>query len=145
MLFRSKVAPVNSGPNPYQIIRDWAQLNLENRPWGGSNGVAVDRDGKTLWATDRCSPGTTPGCMGSKGNPVHHFDENGKEIRSFGAGMFVWPHGIHMDRDGNIWVTDARTPTPADLTKFPGEGAKGSAVFKFSPDGKLLKIGRAHV
>ena len=39
-----KVEPVNSGPNPYRIIRDWAQLTLEKRPWGGSNGVAIDRE-----------------------------------------------------------------------------------------------------
>src|SRR5262245_17658683 len=50
-----KVEAVNSGPNPYRVIRDWAQLSLEKRPWGGSNGVAVDRDGKSVWATDRCS------------------------------------------------------------------------------------------
>src|SRR5712691_3878725 len=31
------VQPVNSGVNPYRVIRDWAQLNLEARPWGGSN------------------------------------------------------------------------------------------------------------
>ena len=84
----------------------------EGRPWGGSNGVAIDRDGKSVWATDRCSPGTAPGCLGSKANPVHHFDESGKEIRSFGGGMFVWPHGIHVDRDGNVWVTDARAAEP---------------------------------
>ena len=54
------VAPVNSGANPYRVIRDWAQLTLEKRPWGGSNGVAVDRDGKSVWATDRCSPGIEP-------------------------------------------------------------------------------------
>src|SRR5687767_15624973 len=71
-----KVQPVNSGANPYRVIRDWAQLNVEGRPWGGSNGVAIDRDGKSVWATDRCSPGTTPGCLGSKANPVHHFDES---------------------------------------------------------------------
>jgi sugar lactone lactonase YvrE len=133
-----KVTPVNSGANPYRVIRDWAQFTTEGRPWGGSNGVAIDRDGRTVWATDRCSPGTTPGCMGSKGNPVHHFDESGKEIRSFGAGMFVWPHGIHVDRDGNVWVTDSRTPTTEDLAKFPGEGNKGSVVVKFSPEGKVL-------
>src|SRR3954466_5310852 len=67
-----KVQPVNSGPNPYRVIRDWAQLSLEGRPWGGSNGVAIDRDGKSVWATDRCSPGTTPGCLGTKANPIHH-------------------------------------------------------------------------
>jgi sugar lactone lactonase YvrE len=71
-------------------------------------------------------------------NPVHHFDESGKEIKSFGGGMFVWPHGIHVDRDGNVWVTDAREPTADDLKKFPDARNKGSAVFKFSPDGKLL-------
>ncbi len=111
-----KVQPVNSGANPYRVIRDWA--HIEGRAWGGSNGVAIDRDGKTVWATDRCSPGTTPGCLGTNANPVHHFDESGKEIRSFGAGMFVWPHG--------------------DLKKFPGEQNKGSVVVKFSPDGKVL-------
>ena len=30
------VPPVNAGANPYRIVRDWAQLNLEARPWGGS-------------------------------------------------------------------------------------------------------------
>ena len=121
------VQPVNSGANQYRVIRDWAQLSLEARPWGGSNGVAVDRDGTTVWAVDRCSAGTTPGCVGSTANPIHHFDASGKEIKSFGAGMFVWPHGIHVDRDGNVWVTDSRR-----------EGDKGGTVVKFTPDGKVL-------
>jgi DNA-binding beta-propeller fold protein YncE len=133
-----KLTPVNSGANPYRVIRDWAQLTSEGRPWGGSNGVAIDRDGTTVWATDRCSPGTAPGCLGSAGNPVHHFDASGKEIRSFGARMFVWPHGIHVDGDGNVWVSDARAPSPEDLKKFPGEANKGSVVVKFSPEGKVL-------
>jgi len=132
-----KVQPVNSGSNPYRVIRNWAQ-EPEGRPWGGSNGVAIDRDGKSVWATDRCSAGTTPGCFGSRANPVHKFDESGKEIRSFGGAMFVWPHGIHVDREGNVWVTDARAPAPDEINKFPGEKDKGSVVVKFSPDGKIL-------
>src|SRR5438105_14132642 len=132
------VQPVNSGANPYRVIRDWAQLTLEARPWGGSNGVAIDRDGKTVWATDRCSPGTAPGCLGTNANPIHHFDEAGKEIRSFGGGMFVWPHGIHVDRDGNIWVTDSRMPTADEVKKYPGADKKGGIVVKFSPDGRVL-------
>lgn len=139
-----KVQPVNSGPNPYRAIRDWAQLTLEKRPWGGSNGVAIDRDGKSVWATDRCSPGIAPGCLGTKANPVHLFDETGKEVRSFGGGMFVWPHGIHVDREGNVWVTDARVPTAEERGKFPGEEKKGSIVIKFSPEGKvLMTLGKA--
>jgi DNA-binding beta-propeller fold protein YncE len=133
------IVPVNSGANPYRVIRDWAQLTLEGRPWGGSNGVAIDRDGKTVWATDRCSPGTTPGCLGTKANPVHHFDETGKELKSFGGGMFVWPHSVHVDRDGNIWVTDSGTAGPDELKKFPG-------VVKFSPEGKvLMTLGKSGV
>ena len=131
-----KVQAVNSGANPYRVIRDWA--HIDGRAWGGSNGVAIDRDGRTVWATDRCSPGTTPGCLGTKANPVHHFDASGKEIRSFGGGIFVWPHGIHVDRDNNVWVTDARAPSADDLKAYPGEKDKGSVVVKFSPEGKVL-------
>ena len=60
--------------------------------------------------------------------------------------MFVWPHGIHVDRDGNVWVTDARAPGADDFTKYPGEDKKGSVVIKFSPDGKvLMTIGKPGV
>ena len=133
-----EIKPVNSGANPYRVIRDWAQFTTEKRPWGGSNGVAIDKDGKSVWAADRCSPGTAPGCLGTKANPVHLFDASGKEVRSFGGGMFVWPHGIHVDRDGNVWVTDARVATADEVKKSPGEDKKGSVVIKFSPQGKVL-------
>lgn len=131
-----KVQPVNSGANPYRVIQNWAQI--EGRPWGGSNGVAIDLDGKSVWATDRCTAGTVPGCMGSKANPIHKFDESGKEIKSFGGSMFVWPHGIHVDREGNVWVTDARAPSDEERKKFPAGQNKGSVVVKFSPEGKVL-------
>jgi len=129
--------PINSGANPYRTTLNWGGAP-EGRPWGGSNGVAIDRDGRTVWAVDRCSPGTTPGCFGSKADPVHHFDETGKRIKSFGGDMFVWPHGLHVDRDGNIWVADSRAPSAAEIAKMPGEKAKGSTVVKFSPEGKVL-------
>ena len=134
------IFPVNSGDNPYKVIRDWAQFSGEKRPWGGSNGVAIDKDGKSVWATDRCSAGIAPGCLGTNANPVHLFDVNGQEIRSFGGGMFVWPHGIHVDKEGNVWVTDARLPTAQERANHPDAATKGSAVVKFSPDGKVLMV-----
>lgn len=63
-VYTQDVQPVNSGPNPYRTIRNWA-MGPEGRPWGGSNGVAIDPDGKSVWAVDRCSAGTTPGCVGT--------------------------------------------------------------------------------
>ena len=41
--------------------------------------------------------------------------------------MFVWPHGIFVDSENNVWVTDARG----------GEGI-GHQIHKFSEDGELL-------
>jgi DNA-binding beta-propeller fold protein YncE len=135
-----RVQPVNDAPqpHPYRVVRDWAQLTLERRPWGGTNAVEIDRDGKTVWVTDRCTMPINPGCLGTNSHPVHHFDENGREIKSFGAGMFVWAHGLHVDRDGNIWITDARLPTAEELARFPEARNRGSSVYKFSTAGALL-------
>jgi len=135
-----KTLPVNGAPEPppYRIVRDWAELTIERRPWGGTNNVAIDRDGKTVWAVDRCTAPISPGCLGTKSHPIHHFDETGREIGGFGGGMFVWPHGLHVDREGNVWVTDARVPTAEELAKYPDARGKGSVVVKFSPVGELL-------
>ena len=81
------------------------------------------RDGKSVWVADRCGGS----CAGSNLDPILKFDDSGKLLKSFGAGMFVSPHGIHVDRQGNVWVADGQ-----------GKGAKGHQVFKFSPDGKVL-------
>src|SRR4030095_4537692 len=59
--------------------------------------------------------------------PIVHFDRSGKYLSGFGAGTFVQPHGMTVDRDGNIWVTDAQN-----------KDNKGQQVFKFSSEGKLL-------
>ena len=133
------VQPVNSGANPYHVIRDWAQLTPERRPWGGSNGVAIDRDGKSVWATDRCSPGIAPGCLGTKANPIHHFDEIGEgdqELWRRHVRVAAW----HPCRSRRKRLGDrrARGRAPDELKKFPGENKKGSVVVKFSPEGKVL-------
>ena len=39
---------------------------------------------------------------------VLKFDSTGKLVKSFGAGLLIFPHGIHVDRDGNVWVTDGQ-------------------------------------
>jgi len=114
---------VNSAPNGYRVVDNWAQLP-PGRAWGMAIGVDIDRDGRSVWVFDRCGAKT---CTGSPLAPIQKFDASGKLVASFGAGMFNWPHGLFVDREGNVWVTDAK-----------GEGGKGHVVVKFSPDGKVL-------
>ena len=69
-------------------------------------------------------------------DPIFKFNKDtGDVMASFGAGLFVLPHGIHVDTDGNVWVTDSQGNE---------SGTKGHQVIKFSPDGEvLLTLGTA--
>lgn len=125
--------PTNDLPNPYRTTTDWAKLP-EGRAWGSTAGVSVDPKGN-IWVAERCGmayPGT---CSGSHLPPILEFNPSGKLLAAFGADMFVFPHGITADDEGNVWVTDEQ-----------GEPGRGYQVFKFSPTGKVLMIlGKAGV
>ena len=122
----------------YQTIENYFKLP-EGRTIGSTAGITIDRDGTSVWAFDRCG---AQNCVGSNVAPVLKFDASGKLVKSFGAGMFVRPHGIHIDRDGNIWVTDGEGPDGKD----PRRDGKGHQVFKLSPDGKvLMTLGKAGI
>ena len=138
---QTSVTPVNSAPNPYQTIEGWAKLP-DGRVWGSTSAVDIDRDGKSIWVAERCGANS---CVGSNLDTVLKFDETGKLVKSFGAGLMAFPHGIHVDREGNIWVTDGQDNLPraargAAVATPPAAPAKviGHQVFKFSPDGKIL-------
>jgi sugar lactone lactonase YvrE len=138
---QSTVAPTNSAPNPYQTIENWAKLP-ESRTWGATSAVEIDRDGKSIWVGERCGVNS---CINSNLDTILKFDDTGKLVKSFGGGMMAFPHGIHVDKDGNIWVTDgqdnlpraARGAATAAPTTPPAQ-VIGHQVFKFSPDGKVL-------
>ncbi|MGE5194590.1 MAG: peptidyl-alpha-hydroxyglycine alpha-amidating lyase family protein [Deltaproteobacteria bacterium] len=55
-------------------------------------------------------------------SPVLCFDRDGKFIRAWGDDLIKTAHGLRIDRDDNIWVTDIGR----------------HLVLKFSPQGKLL-------
>jgi DNA-binding beta-propeller fold protein YncE len=112
----------NSAPNPYRMEESWAKLP-EGRKWGSTIGVDIGPDG-SIWTFDRCASNN---CMGSTLAPIMKFDPSGKFLASFGGGTFNGPHGFHVDREGNVWASDAT-----------GKDGKGHTVFKFSADGKVL-------
>jgi DNA-binding beta-propeller fold protein YncE len=131
--------PANDAPNPYMTIENWAKMP-EGRTWGSTSAVDIDPDGKSIWVAERCGANS---CAGSKLPVVLKFDESGKLVKSFGEGMFVFPHGIHVDRQGNVWVTDSIPLGDSNKANYAG---KGHIVVKFSPEGKvLMTLGKAGV
>ena len=122
-------------PNRYRLVDDWASLP-GGRTMGAVGGVTIDVDGRHVWAVIRCDA-TAPErfgneCLDSDLDPVLKFDPEGNVVESFGGGMFIWPHGIDVDHEGNVWVTDGYFlgPTPP--------GTRGHQVVKFSPAGDVL-------
>jgi len=127
-IYGAEVSARNSQPNPYRAIENPVQLG---RPWGSTSAVDIDRAGN-IWVAERCGANS---CASSDLRPMNQFDSSGKLLKSFGAGLLLQPHGIAVDRDGNVWVTDDQ-----------GNKTMGHQVFKFSPDGKvLLSLGKAGV
>jgi sugar lactone lactonase YvrE len=131
---QAKVKPINGLPNPYETIRDFGQLP-NNRKWGSVSAINIDIDGKSVWAGDRCGANS---CAGSDVDPIVKLDPDGKVLKAFGAGLVLWPHGMTVDKQGNVWVADGRSASPDELAKFPNSKGKGHTVIKFSPEGKVL-------
>jgi DNA-binding beta-propeller fold protein YncE len=124
-------------PNPYRIVDGWAQLP-NGRPMGAVGKVTIDPDGRHIWAVVRCEPLADPArfgdeCRDSSANSILEFSPDGKVEKSFGGGMFIWPHGLDVDREGNVWVTDA-----VSSQRAPRGDKRGQQVVKFSPEGKIL-------
>ena len=127
---QSPSAPRNDLPQPYRTTRDWGQLP-QGVKWAAVTAVEASPDG-SIYVVHRCFDNS---CAGRSEPPILKYDKNGKLLKSWGERMFNFPHGATVDRDGNLWLTDAR-----------GGDGKGHQVFKFSPEGKvLMTLGRAGV
>lgn len=173
LLWGGIVIDAQSGlPNPYRPVKgladgggpsvpggEWARLP-GNREMGPPASVHVDVDGESIWAVIRCDE-TSPLPVARGGrfgidcltanhqfkdiDTIYKFDAGGNVTRSFGRAMFIWPHGLHVDREGNVWVTDAAGAAAVQMAAKAGVKA-GHQVVKFSPDGKvLMTLGEAGV
>jgi DNA-binding beta-propeller fold protein YncE len=100
---------------PFKLAENWGP-HLHGIEWGETAGLTID-------AKDRLFAFTR------KSTPIVEFDVNGKVLKTWGDGLFIYPHGIRVDRNGFLWITDAR-----------GRDGKGQQVFKYSRDGKLLMV-----
>jgi sugar lactone lactonase YvrE len=101
------------GGAPYRLVPGWGTLP-DGATWGEVPGMAIDANGK-LYAFHRSEI------------PVVELDRSGKILKMWGEKLFAWPHGIRVDRFGNLWITDGQA-----------RNGIGQQVFKYSADGKLL-------
>jgi len=141
-------------PNPYRLVEGWPTLpaSMNGGRWGEVIRVHVHRDGH-VWVFHRCFntvPAGSATCInrGDANPPILEFDPSGKLLKSFGAGIFAYPHGFTIDPDGNLWVSDVN-----DEATVLGMSAKNSSgvvmgheVMKLSSTGKvLMTLGRQGV
>jgi hypothetical protein len=145
---QAPVAPTNDAPNPYETIEHHFKMP-DGRTWGSTSAVSIAPDGKHIWVAERCGANSCWDMAANTPSPldiVLLFREDGTLVRSFGQGLMVFPHGIHVDREGNVWVTDGQDNRPRrprgsgpDVPYPPlPDNLVGHQIFKFSPEGKLL-------
>jgi streptogramin lyase len=115
LLVLLQVSGVLSGPDPAQMEKAPdlgykpvpANLTLpDGMKMGAPSSVALDSAGHLL--------------VFNRGeHPLMEFDAQGKFVRGFGEGMYVRPHGMRIDPEGNIWTTDVNGHT---VTKMNAKG-----------------------
>jgi peptidylamidoglycolate lyase len=118
----SSVAQTSQTSEPYSVVHGWPQLP-DGFVLGQVSGVAVDSHNHVFvfhraensWAADKTHVITAPTVLCFDG-------ASGKLLASWGQNRFLEPHGLRIDRDDNVWLTDRAL----------------QQVFKFSHDGKLL-------
>lgn len=114
----------------YEEVKDWPKLP-QSVQLGEVAGVAVDRGGH-VFVFHRPGRGFDPSAASKLTEPaVLELDgETGKLIAAWGANTFVVPHGISIDAENNVFLTDVGL----------------HQVFKYTHDGKLLfSIGEPRV
>src|SRR5438552_1901984 len=124
-------AEPNPKANRYAEVANFFKLP-PGRSMGSSSAVAGDSHGN-IWVVDRCGAND---CAGSKLDPVMEFDAKGNFIKSFGSGMFLFPHGFTIDKQDHLWITDGHVGNDpnSSFSKLMGD-----VVMELDQNGKVLR------
>jgi peptidylamidoglycolate lyase len=117
----------------YELVKDWPQLP-GNFILGNPTGIGIDNNQNIVvfHRAYRKWPlfGSLPRSFITDNTIITLDKESGKILYSWGSNLFIMPHGLRVDHNDNIWVTDVGL----------------NQVFKFTHEGKLLiKLGEAKV
>lgn len=115
--------------NNYELSNNWPVLR-EGYKIGQPTGIGIDKSDHIFVFHRAGRKWTTPfpDSVISVNTVLELDNQTGKIINSWGANYFIMPHGLTVDKQNNIWLTDVGL----------------HQIFKFSHEGKLLmKLGVA--
>lgn len=115
----------------YELVKDWPQLK-PGFLLSPVSGVGVDNQ-QNIFIFQRTDRGWTEPFPDSliSSNTIFLLDrEKGNILNSWGSNLFIMPHGLTVDKENNVWVTDVGL----------------HQIFKFNHEGDLLlKLGVAKI
>ncbi|MEH6760670.1 peptidyl-alpha-hydroxyglycine alpha-amidating lyase family protein [Maribacter arcticus] len=112
-------------PDSYELVKDWPNLP-EDFVLGDPAGLAIDSDNNIVVFHRAGRPWSFPPPEDkiSKNTILTIDSETGEILKNWGADFFLMPHGLEIDKENNIWVTDVGL----------------QQIFKFNSDGELLMV-----
>jgi peptidylamidoglycolate lyase len=123
------LSPLAKAPAPYRKAADWPQLPA-GMAFGDMSGVDIDSKGNVILVHrgSGVARGAPRGTRVPEAVVVTLDAKTGKVLQTWGANTFINPHGLTIDHEDNVWLTDTQL----------------HQVFKFTHDGTLLlKVGEA--
>ena len=117
------LATVSAAQPHHEIVPDWPQLPADHT-LGLCAGVGVDAQNRVFVFHRSGRKWSNPFPTEPIAAPTVSVIDGatGKLLDSWGANLFIMPHGLTVDHEGNLWLTDVGL----------------HQVFKFTPEGKLL-------
>ena len=121
----------NAAQVEYELVKNWPE-QVKELSLGQPTGMGIDKN-DNLFVFHRAGRKWTepfPDSLISQNTIIELDHTSGKLINAWGANYFIMPHGLTVDKNNNVWVTDVGL----------------HQIFKFSHDGRLLmKLGVSKV
>ena len=110
----------------YELVTDWPNLP-KGYTLGSVTGVDIDTEHNVIfihraWRRWKILNEVFPDTPISANTILIVDGVNGNLLNNWGANLFIMPHGLTVDKENNVWVTDVGL----------------QQVLKFTHDGKLL-------
>ena len=124
-LFIYSCTGTNKFEDKYELVENWSNIRSKiilGNPTGlalnSNENIVIFHRGSRLWQTPM------PKEKIQENTIIELEKESGKLVSTWGSDLFIMPHGLEIDNDDNIWITDVGL----------------NQVIKFSSSGEELMV-----